>query len=57
MAKLPGFSIEKLGQLHQGGQISSAEYKMLHMKAMGITGITGEVNSSLSHPPYGDDEE
>ena len=52
-----GFSMENIDQLHQAGQISSDEYKMLRMNTMGLADGAGEVNSSLSQPLYGDDED
>ncbi len=52
-----GFSMQNLEHLRQAGQISSGEYKTLRMKAMGLAGKGEEVNSSLSCPPDGDDED
>jgi len=52
-----GFSMERLEQLHKTGQISSGEYKMLRMKATGLADEISQVNSSLSQPLYGDDED
>ncbi len=52
-----GFSMERLAQLHKTGQISSGEYKMLRMKAMGLADKISQVNSSLSQHLYGDDED
>ncbi len=52
-----GFSMERLAQLHKIGQISSGEYKMLRMKAMGLADKISQVNSSLSQPLDGDDED
>lgn len=52
-----GFAMDKIESLHEGGQISDEEFRILRNVALGLdNGVEKEDNSALSEMSAGDDE-